>query len=107
MNDVNVGEWLAHHRKALGWSQSTLQYEARVSDRQISFYETGRNLPDVKTLEKLVRAMAKGGANITLPWWNMAGEAGSKTLSSESGDMGREHKPDPTTRTRLRQRQAA
>lgn len=55
------GQTLAAFRRARGWSQESLALRADLSQRHISFLETGRSQPGSKSLRKLTRAMALKG----------------------------------------------
>lgn len=55
---MEFGNTLAKLRRDRGWSQEELANRAGVSQRHISFLETGRSQPGQAALAKLARAMA-------------------------------------------------
>ena len=55
------GSTLARLRRSRGWSQEMLALRAGLSQRHVSFLETGRARPGDKSLRKLVEAMALRG----------------------------------------------
>lgn len=58
---MTFGQKLAARRRARGWSQEALAHRAGLSQRHISFLETGRSQPGSHSLSKLMRAMALKG----------------------------------------------
>ncbi|MGB7405632.1 MAG: helix-turn-helix domain-containing protein [Pacificimonas sp.] len=58
---MSFGQTLAALRRARGWSQETLALRAGLSQRHISFLETGRSQPGSRSLRNLTRAMALKG----------------------------------------------
>jgi transcriptional regulator with XRE-family HTH domain len=58
---VNFGAALAQLRRDRGWSQETLALRAGLSQRHVSFLETGRARPADKALRKLVGALGLHG----------------------------------------------
>lgn len=58
---MSFGKTLAALRRARNWSQETLALRAGISQKHISFLETGRSQPGSRSLRKLTRAMALKG----------------------------------------------
>ena len=58
---MDFGIALARLRRARGWSQEELALKAQLSQRHVSFLETGRSKPGQAALAKLTRAMALKG----------------------------------------------
>lgn len=55
------GPALARLRRSRSWSQEELAHRAGVSQRHLSFLETGRSLPGQRSLRRLVEALALRG----------------------------------------------
>lgn len=55
---MTFGQTLAGLRRARGWSQEMLAHRAGLSQRHISFLETGRSQPGAASSRKLIKAMA-------------------------------------------------
>lgn len=55
------GPALARLRRSRGWSQEELADRAGVSQRHLSFLETGRSLPGPRSLQRLIEALALRG----------------------------------------------
>lgn len=55
---MSFGAALSRLRRARGWSQETLAFRAGLSQRHISFLETGRSHPGQHSLGKLSAALA-------------------------------------------------
>ena len=55
---MGFAQQLARLRRSRGWSQETLALRAGLSQRHISFLETGRAQPGQKSMRKLIEAMA-------------------------------------------------
>ena len=58
---MEFGIALAQLRRARGWSQEELAHKAQISQRHVSFLETGRSKPGQAALAKLTRALALKG----------------------------------------------
>ena len=58
---MDFGVSLARLRRARSWSQERRASEAGLSQRHISFLETGRSKPGQAALAKLAQAMALKG----------------------------------------------
>lgn len=58
---MSFGKTLAALRRARRWSQETLAFRAGISQKHVSFLETGRSQPGSRSLRKLTRAMALKG----------------------------------------------
>ena len=58
---MEFGIALAQLRRARGWSQEELAHKAQISQRHVSFLETGRSKPGQAALAKLPRALALKG----------------------------------------------
>ncbi|WP_298302464.1 helix-turn-helix domain-containing protein [uncultured Erythrobacter sp.] len=58
---MGFGVVLARLRRARGWSQEELAHKAELSQRHVSFLETGRSQPGRAALAKLTKAMALKG----------------------------------------------
>ncbi len=58
---MDFGIALARLRRSRGWSQEDLALKAQLSQRHVSFLETGRSKPGQAALAKLTRAMALKG----------------------------------------------
>lgn len=58
---MSFGTTLAALRRARNWSQETLALRAGISQKHISFLETGRSQPGSRSLRKITRAMALKG----------------------------------------------
>ena len=58
---MTFGNALAKLRRSRGWSQEELANRAGISQRHVSFLETGRSQPGQAALAKLARAMALKG----------------------------------------------
>lgn len=52
---------LARLRRSRSWSQEELAHRAGVSQRHLSFLETGRSLPGQRSLRRLIEALALRG----------------------------------------------
>jgi transcriptional regulator with XRE-family HTH domain len=55
------GPALARLRRSRSWSQEELAHRAGVSQRHLSFLETGRSLPGQRSLQRLIEALALRG----------------------------------------------
>lgn len=55
------GPALARLRRSRSWSQEELAHHAGVSQRHLSFLETGRSLPGQRSLRRLIEALALRG----------------------------------------------
>lgn len=55
------GSALARLRRSRSWSQEELAHRAGVSQRHLSFLETGRSLPGQRSLRRLIEALALRG----------------------------------------------
>lgn len=55
------GSALARLRRSRNWSQEELAHRASVSQRHLSFLETGRSLPGQRVLRRLIEALALRG----------------------------------------------
>lgn len=58
---MSFGKTLAALRRARNWSQETLALRAGISQKHISFLETGRSQPGSRSLRRLTGAMALKG----------------------------------------------
>lgn len=58
---MSFGSTLARLRRSRGWSQEALAHRAGVSQRHLSFLETGRSLPGQRSLRSLTAALALRG----------------------------------------------
>lgn len=58
---MSFGSTLSRLRRARGWSQEALALRAGLSQRHVSFLETGRSQPGQRSISKLVDAMALKG----------------------------------------------
>jgi transcriptional regulator with XRE-family HTH domain len=58
---MSFGSTLARLRRSRGWSQEALAHRAGVSQRHLSFLETGRSLPGQRSLRSLIAALALRG----------------------------------------------
>lgn len=58
---MTFGPALARLRRSRGWSQEALAHRAGVSQRHLSFLETGRSLPGQRSLRSLIGALALRG----------------------------------------------
>lgn len=55
--DADIGRALALLRIVRGWNQDDLAKASGVSNSAISEYERGRKIPELRTIERLLRAM--------------------------------------------------
>lgn len=55
------GSALARLRRSRSWSQEELAHRAGISQRHLSFLETGRSLPGQRSLRRLIEALALRG----------------------------------------------
>ncbi len=53
MNQEKIGEFIAQKRKEKGLTQEELAYRLNVSNKTISRWETGKNLPDLSLFQEL------------------------------------------------------
>ena len=90
-----VGTWLKQQRESLGWSQTDLSWEARVAATQISQFERGNFQPNIRTLERLCKALIEGGAKAELPWMTAA--------DAKVSDKRRNHHPGSSRAFDLRE----
>lgn len=58
---MTFGPALARLRRSRNWSQEELAHRAGVSQRHLSFLETGRALPGQRSLQRLIEALALRG----------------------------------------------
>ena len=58
---MEFGPTLARYRRSRSWSQEVLAHRAGVSQRHLSFLETGRSLPGQRSLRRLIEALALRG----------------------------------------------
>jgi transcriptional regulator with XRE-family HTH domain len=58
---MDFGIVLARLRRARGWSQEELAHKAELSQRHVSFLETGRSQPGQTALAKITKAMGLKG----------------------------------------------
>lgn len=58
---MSFGSALARLRRSRSWSQEELAHRAGVSQRHLSFLETGRSLPGQRSLQRLIAALALRG----------------------------------------------
>lgn len=58
---MSFGATLARIRRSRGWSQEALALRAGLSQRHVSFLETGRSRPGERSLRKLFAALALHG----------------------------------------------
>ncbi|MEL6540960.1 MAG: helix-turn-helix domain-containing protein [Pseudomonadota bacterium] len=79
---MEFGTALARLRRARGWSQEELALKAELSQRHVSFLETGRSKPGTAALAKLTRAM-------TLKGWEQRSLMRSLTNAPEASRPGR------------------
>ena len=54
---MRIGEIILHRRKELGMTQKQLAEKLNVTDRSISRWECGVNLPDVETLKTVAKIL--------------------------------------------------
>ena len=54
---MKIGEIILQRRKELGMTQKTLAERLNVTDRSVSRWECGVNLPDVETLKTIAKVL--------------------------------------------------
>jgi ribosome-binding protein aMBF1 (putative translation factor) len=57
-----LAQQIVRGREALGWTQAELAARAGVRQETISRLETGKHAPNVRTVDKIDRALRDGGA---------------------------------------------
>ena len=60
MDQEKIGTFISSCRKEKGWTQEQLGEALGVSQRSVSRWETGRNLPDLALLSPLADALGVG-----------------------------------------------
>ena len=55
MDKYKFGEFIYQKRKELGLTQDELGYKLGVTNKAVSKWETGDNLPDIMMLKKLAQ----------------------------------------------------
>ena len=53
MNQEKIGKFIASCRKEQGFTQTVLAEKLGITDRAVSKWETGRNLPDAAIMPEL------------------------------------------------------
>lgn len=54
MNQEKIGKFIASCRKEQGFTQTVLAEKLGITDRAVSKWETGRNLPDAAIMPELI-----------------------------------------------------